>query len=54
MKDEIKSAQTGSGSTVCSEANAGVGLGSGTFARPPNLSSRWIDTCVSRKMGFKD
>ena len=46
MKDE-------SGSTVCSEASTGVGLGSGTFARPQPLSSRWNDTFIPRKVEFK-
>ena len=30
MKDEIKNVKMGSGSTVCSEASAGLGLGPGT------------------------
>ena len=36
MKDEIKNLQMDSESTVCSEASTGVGLGSGTCARPPD------------------
>ena len=39
MKDEIKNLKIGSGSTVCSEASTGVGLVSGSFARPPPLTS---------------
>ena len=53
MKDEIKNLMMGSGSTVCSEASTGMGLGSGTFARPPPLSPRWNDTFIPRKMEFK-
>ena len=38
IKEEIKKhLKMGSGSTVCSEASTGVGLGSGTFARPPQM-----------------
>ena len=38
LKEEMKNLKMGSGSTVCSEASTGVGLGaSGTFARPPAL-----------------
>ena len=44
----------GSGSTpVCSEATTGVGLGSGTFTRPPPLTFRWNENFVPRKMEFK-
>ena len=39
MKEEIKNLKMGSGSTVCSETSAAV-CGSGTFARPPPLTSR--------------
>ena len=48
MKDELKNLKMGSGSTVCSEASdgAGMGLGSGTFARPPPFSSRWNDVTL--------
>ena len=53
MKDEIKDLQMGRSSTVCSEASTGVRLGSGTFARPPPLSSRWTETFIPRKMEFK-
>ena len=42
--------QMGSSSTVCSEASTGVGLGSGTLARPPPLSTRWDDPWVPRKL----
>ena len=53
MNDEIKNLKMGSGSTVCSEASARVGLGSGTFARPPPLTSRWNEIFVPRRMEFK-
>ena len=53
MKEEIKNLKMGSGSTVCSDAGTGVGLESGTFARPPPLSSRWAGTWIPRKMEFK-
>ena len=53
MKDEIKNLKMGSGSIVCSEASAGMGLGSGTFARPPPLTSRWNELFIPRKMEFK-
>ena len=43
MKDEFKNLKMCSGSAACSEASTGVGLGPGTFARPPPPSSRWID-----------
>ena len=46
MKDEIKSLQTGC--TVCSEASTGVSWGLVPFARPPTLSSRWIDTFIHK------
>ena len=38
MTGEIKNLKMGSGSTVCSEASTGVGLGSGTSARPSSDS----------------
>ena len=44
MKEEIKNLKMGSSSTVSSEASAWVGLGSGTFARPPPLATRWTET----------
>ena len=53
MKDEIKNLEMGSGGTVSSEASTGVGLGSGTFARPPPLTSRWNEFFVLRKMEFR-
>ena len=54
FKEEMKSLQRRSGSTVCSEASTGVGLGgSGTFARPPTLASRFNDIFLPRKMEFK-
>ena len=53
MKDEIENLKMGSGSTVCSEASTGVGLGSGTFARPRPLSCRWNETFNPLKMKFK-
>ena len=38
-KEEIRKPKMGSGSTVCSEASTGVGLGaSGTFARPQGVA----------------
>ena len=43
----------GSSSTVCSEASAVIGLGAGTFARPPPLSSRWTETWIPRELEFK-
>ena len=49
MKYEISTLRIRSGSTVCIEASTGVGLGSGTFARPPPLSSRWNGTPHSKK-----
>ena len=54
MKDEIKNLKMGSGSTLSSEASTGVGLGSGTFARPPPLTSRWNEIIVPRKWSSKD
>ena len=30
-----------------------MGLGSGTFALPPPLTSRWNETFIPRKMEFK-
>ena len=53
MKDELNNLKMGSGSIVCSEASTGVGLGSGTLARPPLLTSRWNEIFVPRKMEFK-
>ena len=52
MKDELHNLKVGSGSTVCSEASTGMGLGTGTFARPPPLTSRWNETFVPKKMEF--
>ena len=54
MKEEIKNLRMESGSTVCSEASTGVGLGaSGTFVRPPALASRYNEIFIPRKMEFK-
>ena len=54
LKEVIKSLQMGSGSTVCSEASTGVGLGSSdTFAWPPALASPFSEIFIPRKMGFK-
>ena len=53
MKDELPNVKMGSGSTVCSEASHGIGIGSGTFARPPPLASRWSENFILRKMEFK-
>ena len=50
MKDEIKNLKMGSGSIVCSEGSTGMGLGSGTFAWPPPLTSRWNEIFIPRKM----
>ena len=49
MKDEIKNLKMCGGS----EASTGMGLGSGTFARPPPLTCRRNKTFVPRKMEFK-
>ena len=54
MKEETKNLKMGRGSTVCSEASTGVGLGaSGTFARPPTLAFRYNEIFIPRKMEFK-
>ena len=53
MKDEIKNLKMGSGSTVCIEASTGMGLGSGTFAQPRPLTSRWNETFHSKKDGIQ-
>ena len=53
MKDEMKNLKMGSGSAVCCEASTGMGLGSGTFSRPPPLPSRWNEIFIPRKMEFK-
>ena len=53
MKGELKNLKMGSGSTVCSEASTGVGLGSGTFVRAPSLTSRWKEIFGPRRMEFK-
>ena len=53
MKEEIKNLKMGCGSTVCSEASTGVGLGSGTFTWSPPLTSRWNGIFVPRRMEFK-
>ena len=53
MKDKLKNLKMVSGSTLCSEASTGMGLGSGTFARPPPLTSRWNEIFVPRRMEFK-
>ena len=53
MKEEIKNLNVGSGSTVCSDADAWVALGSGTFARPPPPSTRWTEMWFPRQMEFK-
>ena len=53
MKDEIKNLRMGSGSTVWSEASTGVGLGSGTFARPPPLTSRWNEILFRERWSSK-
>ena len=54
IKKDIKNLKMGSSSssTVNSEACTRVGLGSGTFARPP-LATRWADTWIPRKLEFK-
>ena len=54
LKEEMKNLKMGSGSTVCSEASTGVGLGaSGTLARPPALTSRNNEISIPRKMELK-
>ena len=50
---EITNLKMCSGSTVCSEASTGEGLGSGIFARPLPPSSRWSGTFIPRNMVFK-
>ena len=52
VREELKNFKIGNGSTVCSAASTGVGLGSGTFARPPPLSARWNDIFIPRRMEF--
>ena len=54
MKEEIKNLKMGSCSTDGSEASTGVGLGSGTFAQPPPLSSRWTGTWISKEDGIQE
>ena len=64
MKDEIKHLKMGSDSTVCIEASTGVGLGSGTVARPPLrldgmiLNSRkWnskVGSQITPRVAFKE
>ena len=50
----MESLQRRKGSTVCSEASTGVGLGgSGTIARPPPLAPRFNDIFFPRKMESK-
>ena len=51
-KDELKNVKMGSGSTLCSEASTGIGIGSGTFARPPPLTSRWSEIFHSEEDGM--
>ena len=53
MKDEIKNLKVGSGSTVWSEASTRARLGSGTYAQPPPLSSRWTETWIPRRIELK-
>ena len=53
MKEEIKNLKMGTGSRVCSEASTGVGLGSGTFARRPLLSSWRTETWIPKKWNSK-
>ena len=54
FKEEMSCLLRGSGSTVCGEASTGVGLGgSGTFARPPALASRFSDIFLRRMMELK-
>ena len=54
MKEEINNIKMGSSSTVSSEASIRVGLGSGNFAGPPLLATRWCDKWVPRKLEFKE
>ena len=51
MKQDIKNIEMDS--TMSSEASTGVGLGSGTFARPPPMSTRWRDPSIPRKLELK-
>ena len=54
MKDEVRNLKMESGSTLCSEAGTGVGLGaSGTLARPPVLASWFNEIVIPRKVEFK-
>ena len=53
MKEEVKTFTMGSNCTASSEASTRVGLGSGTFARPPPLATRWADPWAPRKLEFK-
>ena len=53
VKDEPKNVKMGSGRTVCSEASTGIGLGSGTFAPPPSLTSRWSENFHSEENGIQ-
>ena len=44
LKEEMKNLKMGSGSTVCSEASTGVGLGSfSTFARASASASHYSE-----------
>ena len=53
LKQDMKSLHMGSWSTACSEASTGVGLGgSGTFARPTALASRFSQIFIPRKVEF--
>ena len=53
LKEEMKSLQRRSGSTVCSEASTGVGLGGfGAFAGPPAYASQFSDIFIPRKDGI--
>ena len=55
FKEGMKSLQRRSGSTVCSEASTGVGLGgSGTFARPLALASRFSFSYSRERWNLKD
>ena len=51
MKEEIKNLKMERQKR--SEAFTRVGLGSGTFAWPPPLSTRWSDAWVPRNIEFK-
>ena len=55
LKEEMKCHLVGSGSTFCSEASTGVGLGGpGTFAGLRAFASWFNEICIPGKMEFKE